>query len=192
MKKLMTLIFTAMFLVACGGNDTSAPDTVTPEKNTRSQQFETPSVTSQKNAESIPTGGICGGPEKLTCERANICIFDSSDSEGKGRCDALVVNEGKECPDTQEPVCGLRKGQKHGFLNACYAEKHGAEVVAEGLCKTVDVSGQCEATALGVGTCFSTVEAYEFDGTTCQKKYITGCKAEVPFETLAACEDRCQ
>lgn len=182
----------SLTLAACQNNSKSIdPEPPTSEKKQAVTSFEDPVILSEQST-AVPTGGMCGGADKRTCERGNICVFDDQDPMGQGVCDALVIDAQQTCPSTQAPVCGLRKGQKHGFLNTCYLEKHGAELVADGLCKPVDVAGSCSAKAVGIGTCFTTVEAYEFDGTTCQKKYITGCAAEVPFATLAECESACQ
>lgn len=192
MKKFILLALVSVLFVACGTQKSAQPNDLSSDRIQSKQEFATPAVTTQKNATSVSVGGICGGPEKLTCDRGNICAFDDQDSEGKGICDALIIDDAKECPDTQAPVCGLRKGQKHGFLNKCYLEKHGAEFVSNGLCKKEDIAGQCGAQAVGVGTCFKTIKAYVFDGKNCQKKYITGCDAEIPFETIKACEKACK
>lgn len=191
MKKLIILSLVSILFVACGG-----PKAPTESKNNTQapslHEFEDPTVTTQKNVTSIQTGGICGGSDNLTCDRGNICVFNAEDPEGKGICDAIVVDAEKECEDTQAPVCGLRKGQKHGFLNKCYLEKHGAEFIADGLCKKADVAGKCDAPSVGIGTCFKTIEAYVFEEGTCQKKYVSGCEAEAPFESMTACESACK
>lgn len=138
-------------------------------------------------------GETCGGVEKKICAEGLECIFDFDKSDARGRCVRTVIDENIECSRKQVPVCALRGRMKNGYLNECEAQRHGAQVIASGFCERNDaVIGNCEAQAIGIGTCFKVTRGFEFDGKKCVEKNVGGCDAELPFPSMESCVLTCE
>jgi len=186
MKKLV-LLSALILLSGCtiGGN-----------KSKTVKKFDTtPKVVSERITTTSIVGEICGGSEKMKCHQDLSCIFDYDTADGHGICAEKVKKE-QDCEEVYKPVCGLNDGQqKYTYFNECQAERHGAEILAEGKCEIdKEVAGNCEAKARGFSNCFDTTIGYEFDGKNCAKKVVASCNnsAEIPFETMESCESSCK
>lgn len=181
MKKILAVLALGFVLAACSHQ---APV----EEGSSSE----PTVRFDKSENIAGEGDVCGGLEKVPCDMNLTCDFDENLENATGVCVNTVVDSEVECDQSQAPLCGMRDGQKNAYQNECQLNRHGADLIAAGFC-VVDsnVKGSCEAKAVGIGTCYNSFTAYEFDGTSCVKRNLGGCEAEIPFETLEACEAKC-
>lgn len=104
------------------------------------------------------------------------------------------VKPGVTCDTEQKPVCGkVSDRQKNAFLNACEADRHYAEVLNEGFCgRDNSVKNSCKARVMGIGNCTKSVTGWEFVNGSCEKVVVSGCDAEVPFESIEACDRSCK
>ncbi|MCF7846690.1 MAG: hypothetical protein K9M51_01330 [Candidatus Gracilibacteria bacterium] len=139
-------------------------------------------------------GETCGGAAAKLCKPGLECVFDFDKADARGRCADSVVDKDVECPLVKNPVCGQKGLQKNGYLNECEAERHGAEILHTGFCKIdPEVEGDCEAQAMGIGTCFKVTRGWEYNkkADTCVQKNIGGCEAEIPFRTRDLCLEAC-
>ncbi len=90
-------------------------------------------------------------------------------------------------------MCAIRGHIKNGYLNECEAKRHGATILSSGFCERDDsVIGNCEAKAMGIGTCFKVTRGFEFDGKQCVEKNVGGCDAELPFPSEESCVIACE
>lgn len=178
-KTLVLLSIVGLLIVGC-----SAPD----DEGT---SISTDHVDS-KTVQTVGLGQTCGGSENIRCHERLRCQLDLDAADQTGICVQPVVHEDMECPEIQDPVCGLYDGNKNGYLNACHAERYGAEVLGKGFCRTEDVTGSCSARVTGVGSCEMIITGYEFSGGICREVTTWGCEGEVPFATMEACEMGCK
>ncbi len=174
--KYFLIAFTAVLLLSgCGKTDTTQEPDITTE-----------------TVQTADVGETCGGVEKKLCASGLECIFDFDKADARGRCTRTVVDEEMKCSREQVPVCAIRGRLKNGYLNECEARRHGATVIAQGFCTPDDsVIGNCEAQAIGIGTCFKVTRGFEFDGNKCVEKNVGGCDAEIPFPSMESCELTC-
>lgn len=174
---------TSLLLFGCAHSDTKIPE----------KSENTPTVRFDKSENIAGLGEACGGVDKKPCDLNYICEFTPNSADASGTCVDTVADKDIVCPEHRDPVCGIRSGQLNAFQNECQLNRHGAELVKKGFCTPdEDVADSCEAVARGIGTCFETFEAYEYVDETCQKKYVNGCEAEMPFASLEACESACE
>ncbi len=172
--KYFVLLFSIFFLTAC--HSQMGP------KNTQ---------TSHKKVSTASVGEPCG--EEIKCEAGLECRYDAMNFKAGGKCVDTVVDKKVKCDQNKIPVCGVVGRLKNAYLNRCEADRHGADVLNEWLCKLdEDVPGSCEAKALGVWNCEKLFIAYEFDGTKCVQANVVGCEAEIPFDSLEACQAKCE
>jgi hypothetical protein len=103
------------------------------------------------------------------------------------------VKLGVTCGQEQKPVCAkISDRQKNAFLNACEADRHFAEILHEGFCgRQKSVENNCEGRVMGIGNCGGAFVGWEFVDGKCQEVSVSGCDAEIPFESLEACESGC-
>ena len=185
MKKYIIFAFMLAFAFLLVGCETSTEDT----KDVETVLIDSASTSKVSTAK---LGETCGGAIAKVCEPELECQFNPDFADARGRCVESVVLKDLECPGTKAPVCGIKEGQKNGYLNECEARRHGAEVIHEGFCKIDEsVIGNCEAKAVGIGTCFKVTRGFEFDGKKCTERNIGGCDAEIPFPSKILCEDTC-
>ena len=176
MKKLSLALIPLLFLAGCS----DAPE-------------EKPTDIIMEEVKTAEAGETCGGVEKKLCASGLDCVFDFDKSDARGRCVRTVIDEDIECPKTQAPVCAIRGRIKNGYLNECEAARHGATVLSSGFCERDDsVIGNCEAGAIGIGTCFKVTRGFEFDGKKCVEKNVGGCDAELPFPSMESCVIKCE
>lgn len=185
MKKILVLAL-SLVLLGCTNSKTETPEDVDFKTPTESQ------VRVDKNPKIAGLGQACGGQDKKACDLSYICEFTKNSAYAGGTCIDTVVDKNIECPENRDPVCGIRGGQMNGYQNECQLKRHGAEFVKKGFCSPdATVEKNCEAKAVGIGTCFESFVSFEFDGTSCVQKNVNGCEAEIPFETLESCESTC-
>lgn len=193
MKNIYALIVISLLLVGCS-------NPFTPNKTTQNKVEMTTESVAEKPDTLIDEGKVCGGITDEPCTLPLFCVFDKNSATGSGTCQNLIIDKNLDCNDklfkeekpVQDPVCAIIGSQKYTLLNECEAVRRGASTLEKGFCKTdKSAKNNCEATAFGIGTCFSTTEAWEFDGKQCNKRFITGCDHEVPFDTKAQCEQKC-
>lgn len=182
MKKL-TILFASLFIfVGCGKKTDDIQHIDVSSSNIGSNTIVTSSL-----------GEACGGEAATKCGDGLECKNNDPAPGSAGICVETVVDKTLECEDIKSPVCGQKGDNKNGYLNACEAQRHGAEVLHKGFCKVdPETEGSCTAKAIGIGNCEAFFEGYEFDGSNCVKKGFSGCEAEFPFKTLQACETACQ
>lgn len=180
MKKILVLAL-AIVLTGCG---TETQETTSLEKDVSTQtQTIVPSG----------SGEICGGESGKMCARELECVLSEEPSENHGYCVSRQWDRDLECEENRAPRCGVRGTRKTGYQNECFAQKWGAKVLSEGLCKKDEsIVGSCDARVLGLEGCYQIFEGFEFDGSSCVKKRVFGCDAERPFETMEACQMACQ
>lgn len=138
-------------------------------------------------------GETCGPKTEKICATGLSCQFEGSQQE-TGICLPTVVNPELECDETQAPVCGLLGNNKNGYLNECYARRYGAVVVNEGLCKPDPlVKNNCDARAYSLGNCEAVFKGAALNQKSgkCEAVQLVGCDADIPFESLEACEQAC-
>jgi len=183
MKKIIFLLIAGLFVTACTHNH-SHEESPTPKDKVSAEI--TPS------GSGVELGGVCGGPDKKACGNNYLCEFNVGSPDATGTCVDTVADKNIVCEELHDPVCGDRNGQLHGFQNECQVERHGASVVGKGFCQVDSaVQGSCEATAIGIGTCFDTFTGYEFDGENCVERFVSGCEGQIPFSSLEACTNKC-
>ncbi len=176
MKKLIIALIPLLFVVGCSPSSEEKPSDVIIEE-----------------VQTAKTGETCGGVEKKLCESGLDCVFNFDKSDARGRCARTVVDEEIECQKIQSPVCAIRGRTKNGYLNECEATRHGAKVLSSGFCQRDDsVIGNCEARAIGIGTCFKVTRGFEFNGKKCVEKNVGGCDAELPFPSMESCVIKCE
>jgi hypothetical protein len=188
MKHLL-LFSLALTLVACSATTTDSDDSNSP----------TVIDVNQAGSNKIEPGAIsrlgesCGPSTDKFCASGLSCQFDGA-ATSEGLCLPTVVNADLECDETQNPVCGVIGNNKNGYLNSCFAERYGAVVLNEGFC-TADKSviNNCEAPAMGLGNCQETFTGAAFNADTgeCEAVTLVGCDAEIPFDSLTACQKAC-
>lgn len=165
MKKFVLPII-SLFVIGC---DSQPPD--------QDVQIKTETINTAKIGEAC-TDNLCG--DGLTCNDQNICV--SKD-----------VDPTITCGTEQKPVCGLKERVKNGYLNECEARRHKTTVLYEGLCKLdPTVKGRCDRSATVMGNCETEFVGYEHTSAGCSKIRLTGCSAEIPFNTQQACEKTCE
>ncbi len=168
MKKTLLLALIAFSLTACA--DEKKP-TFTDDINVQSKTIETATL-----GESCETKKCKSG---LECNDEKICV-------------ETVALKNLFCPETQDPVCGRKGDYKNGYLNECEATRHGAEILYKGFCKVdPDVTGDCKANITRIGQCDTEFTGVEYNGKNCVEKSVSGCDAEIPFESIEACESTC-
>lgn len=157
---------------------------------------ESPAGSMNVDGKVIQTQGVgedCGGILNKKCGPSLECKRDYPAPESKGTCVDTVVDKSLECEANKAPVCGLKERQKNGYLNACEAERHGAEILYERFCKSdPSIPGNCKAQVRSIGNCEAFFEGYEFDGNTCVMVPISGCELESPFASLQECQQKCE
>ena len=83
---------------------------------------------------------------------------------------------------------------KNGYLNECYAQRYGAQVLNEGFCKNDEtVKGSCDSPAYSLGNCQQSFTGASFNQASgeCEAVTLVGCSADMPFESLEACQSSC-
>ena len=182
MKKYAILLASLFVLIGCGKSDDDIQRIDVSTDNIQSQTVKVSSL-----------GGTCGGEQAIKCGDGLECKNNNPAPGSTGICVETVVDKNLECEDTKSPVCGQKGDNKNGYLNACEAQRHGAEVLHKGFCKVDPATeGSCTAKAIGIGNCEAFFTGYEFDGSNCVEKSFAGCDAELPFPTLEACENTCR
>ena len=177
MKKLIILAV-ALALFGCG--------------STTNQATSNTDVDSQ-SVKTVGVGEICGRSIEISCETGLECQLERSLPNNTGVCIETVVDKNAECSQTKAPVCGLKGRQKNGYLNECEALRHGAVILNEWFCKVEpETKNNCEAKVLGIGNCEAFIIGYEFDGKQCQEVGVSGCEAEVPFNSIEECQMACE
>lgn len=184
--------FLAMFLLV-GCSQPAAPNA---EETDAPQVIETTDAGGQVIAPEnlAQMGETCGPDTDMICASGLSCQFEGN-AQTDGVCLPVVVNPDIECDETQAPVCGLIGSNKNGYLNECYARRYGATILNEGFCTTDDsVRENCEAPARSIGNCQQRFTGAVFSDATneCETVAMMGCNAEIPFETLEACQNRCE
>ena len=198
MKKFSVILLSFLFLATLGGISFAQDVTV-----------------SRAARKTASLGEQCGGPQKIPCTGGYLCEFEKDTQTTNGICVDTVqrtkdarsfwartmiaikklfgVPDPSECPDIKAPVCGNINGQLHGLQNKCQLERHGGTYVHDWFCKVdKEQVGTCAGKAYGIGTCFNSFAGYEFDGNSCVKRYLTGCEAQIPFQTQEECERTCK
>ncbi|MCF7812813.1 hypothetical protein K9M59_04470 [Candidatus Gracilibacteria bacterium] len=179
MKKYILLGAALFFLSGCDGTN--------PDENPDSLNVSGDPIQTQK------LGEECGGPLGKKCASGLECKKENPRPESFGVCVEIVVDETLKCEPTKDPVCGQKGNTKNGYLNECEARRHGAEVLHKGFCiPDTNVVGNCDASIMGIGNCEAYFEGFEFDGTACIRKGVSGCDAEIPFDTLEDCQEKCE
>ena len=189
MKYLMTFVL-AFTLLGCDQN--ASPKTDTPTA---------PNVIDASNASSTlidpneiaRLGEACGPSSEKLCASGLTCQFEGMQQEA-GVCLPEVVNPDLECDETQNPVCGLIGNNKNGYLNECFARRYGAVVLNEGFCKNDEsIKNNCEARAYSLGNCQDSFTGARFNDETgeCEAVTLVGCSADIPFDSLEACQQTC-
>jgi len=98
-----------------------------------------------------------------------------------------------ECPETKAPVCAQKGRSKNAYLNECEAIRHDAEIIHTGFCIPDEtVAGNCKGVVRAVGNCDTVFIGYEMWKGSCREFSVTACDAEIPFETLEACQTSCK
>jgi len=141
----------------------------------------------------VGVGAQCGGPENIKCASLLVCEKEVKKESEYGVCVDTVVNNAIDCPTNQDPVCAQKGRNRNGYLNTCEAERHGAEIVHGGFCKSVTT---CTQKAQSEGTSPNTINAYQYKNGKCEKVVLQQCNAEgcvidIPFPTKDACEITC-
>lgn len=139
-------------------------------------------------------GETCGPESKKLCASGLSCQFKET-TQTEGLCLPLVVNPDLECEENQKPVCGLIGNNKNGYLNECFAQRYGAIVLSEGFCKNDEtIKNNCEAQTYSLGNCQTTFAGahYNTETNNCETIKLVGCSTDIPFETLEACQSRCE
>ncbi len=179
MKKILICVF-GMFLVACGGTET--PPTQPNGMDIQSTTVETKGL-----------GEMCGGIAAIRCQSGLSCKLDGQHPDAGGVCVETVVDKNLECSKEKAPVCAIKDRNKNGYLNECEARRHGAEILHDWFCENdPSVKNNCKAQVIGIGNCEGFIIGYEFDGKKCQEYGVSGCEAEIPFDTLEDCQNVCE
>ena len=176
MKKFLILAF-GLFLVGCGSSE---------------EEIKTIELSNTEKVTTVGEGEFCGGEAKIKCGVGLECLIDVESEDISGKCIDTVEEKYLECPETQAPVCGLKRNQKNAYLNECEALRHGAEILHDRFCKVEDVSGDCKADVLSVGNCEIIHIGYMKKLTGCQEVKVAGCDIQTPFESLEACQNSCE
>jgi hypothetical protein len=178
MKKLMLFVF-VLFFGGCSHDNTSSSDLL--------------SNIDTKTIQTASAGEECGGIDGKKCSPGLECKREYLRAESKGVCISTVVDTSLACEPIKNPVCGQKGRQKNGYLNACEAERHGAEILYTGLCKVnTPTSNPCEAKSQFIGNCEIFSKGYEFDGSSCVSVHLSGCEKESPFSSLSECQRVCE
>ncbi len=180
-RYILVFLF-SIILLAC--QSPKSPDTQATQTDTVTT---TPIQTAQENE-------MCGGPENILCDQGYECVTEENNALQFGICTLSVVDTTLSCTDEKEPVCGYKNDRKNGYLNACHAKRHGADILNEGLCTpevSFSQSNKCEAKTDIVGLCNSLHTAYEFRNGGCEERSIRACGIASPFSSLADCEAEC-
>lgn len=180
---LFSFVLFSFFLVACS--------TTPLESET---QTKTPDIQSEIIAEEhiAEMGESCGGEENILCKSSFECVVPSNNAFDEGTC-IRSGDKNVSCDPIEKPVCGLKNGRKNGYMNACEAERHRAEIVSEGFCKTttIDQNNLCESTTEIIGNCPQLHTAYEFKDGLCEERTIRSCEIQSPFMSLEECSASC-
>lgn len=184
MLRLLTLAFVTTILLTGCNSDLKVEVEDTPT------QIDTSDI----NAESVslaPVGEACGSKIETLCAEGLFC--DYSAGEKTGICTQKEVNPNITCDKTKEPVCGQKGRQRLGYLNECEARRHGAEILNTGFCQPEDIADSCAHKIYSLGNCGDEFNGVEYNSTEdeCVKINVRGCEAQLPFETLEACETTC-
>ena len=145
-------------------------------------------------SESVNTASVgqqCGEAGDKLCASGLECVFDNND---EGACAVKTVKANITCDKAKVPVCGQKGRDQVSYLNACEADRHGAEIVYEGFCQIdPEVLGNCGSKVLAIGNCGTRLEGFEYSITekTCAGTVVRGCELQTPFEDLEACEATC-
>lgn len=189
--KYLIILVAALFLTAC---QTPAPISDSTSPNA-------PNVIDAKAAggKAIDPaklsllGETCGPISDKICGSGLSCQFQGLD-QNAGLCLPTVVNADLECSEEQLPVCGLLGNNKNGYLNECFARRYGAVVVGTGFCKPdLTIVNNCEARAYSLGNCQESFNGAYLNAESgeCETVTLVGCGADIPFESLEACESSC-
>ena len=186
MKNLYLCVL-SLILVSCSLNQNN---------ETGKQNIKINNVQSQvENITLASLGESCSGAERVRCTQNLECkIQNSGEPNAHGICVEKVINP-QECPKTKTPVCGQRNGKKNGYLNACEAERHGAEILYDGLCKPdKGATGDCSAKIVGIGNCEAYITGVFFNPITgkCESGGVSGCSADTPFQSINLCQQFCE
>jgi len=185
----MTLVL-AFALLGCGDqtkNDTdktNSPNII--DVNNAGSNLIDPAAISR-------LGEACGPSSEKFCASGLSCQFEGMQQDA-GLCLPVVVNPDLECDETQNAVCGLIGNNKNGYLNECYAQRYGAQVLNEGFCKNDEtVKGSCDSPAYSLGNCQQSFTGASFNQASgeCEAVTLVGCSADMPFESLEACQSSC-
>lgn len=189
MKYIITLIL-AVSLLACTSDE--VPDSSATKAPNSIEAHNAGAKTI--NPEDLGRlGDTCGPSSTTVCSSGLSCQFEGLQQEA-GKCLPVVVNPDLECDNTQAPVCGLIGNNKNGYLNKCFAERFGATVVSEGFCQSDEtITNNCDAGAYSIGNCQNTFTGARFNPETsnCEAVNLVGCGADIPFESMEACQSSC-
>jgi hypothetical protein len=189
LMKYLILLSLAFTMVACSPASTEIEDpnapTVIDVNNAGSDKIDPASLSR--------LGESCGPSTQKLCASGLSCQFEGN-AQTEGLCLPTVVNNDLECDETQNPVCGIIGNNKNGYLNECYAQRYGAEVLNEGFCTVnADSAESCTAPAVSLGNCQETFTGAAFNAETqeCEAVTLVGCAVEMPFSSLRACQSAC-
>ncbi len=146
-----------------------------------------------ESAKVADVGETCGGKAGFKCLAGLECAFDVTSPDLSGVCRETVVEPELECAQNKSPVCGRKGRQKNGYLNECEARRHGAEILEKGLCAPDEtMKKKCDAEVQALGNCAVLFTGFEAKNGTCREFKITGCDAEIPFDSLSECQQTCE
>jgi hypothetical protein len=134
MKKILLLLA----LIALGGLVYviyGAP-AATPEVQSETKSIQQIKVENYESKEIVTSkeNDFCGEGIGI-CASGLLCL-PRTEGDAIRICKVAIVNKEKKCSvaDVKE-VCASRDGESTTYLNACFAEAHGATMEAEGRCK---------------------------------------------------------
>lgn len=142
----------------------------------------------------VAPGEDCDRSQSIACPKDHTCVKDLEFPDKMGVCEPIFVDHDRDCSLDPDEVCGQIGRKNKTYLNTCFAQKFGAEVLYAGRCQ-IDVSQaySCDATVQGLGSCSTVHTGFEFNSaeSKCEKALIEGCEVQRPFLTQEQCELEC-
>ena len=148
-------------------------------------------TTTSQSVVTAKVGESCGHEGDKLCGSSLECRFDSDDI---GTCVPKALDAGVVCSKERTPVCGQKGRSQVSYLNACEAQRHGAEIVYDGFCVSDEtVIGKCGEKVFAVGNCAQRFTGFEYSLTEkrCDEVVVRGCELQAPFTTAGDCSAAC-